>query len=121
MTFSVTILASGAATPTHSPKATCSYAYCADTMYMKHLPQIIRDVDLLYHEATYGNDEKTRAAETFHSTAEEAARIALAANAKKLIIGHFSSRYKDITPLLEEARNIFPNTEAAEDGKKFEV
>jgi len=106
---------------THPPKATCSYAYCADTMYMEHLPQIIRDVDLLYHEATYGNDERTRATETFHSTAEDAAGIALAANVRKLVIGHFSSRYKDVTPLLEEARNIFPNTEAAADGMRLEV
>jgi len=106
---------------THPPKATRSYAYCADTMYMEHLPQIIRDVDLLYHESTYGNDERTRATETFHSTAEEAAMIALAANVGKLVIGHFSSRYKDITPLLEEARTIFPNTDAAEDGMRFEI
>jgi len=103
------------------PKMTRSYAYCLDTMYMEDLPQIINGVDLLYHEATYGNDEKARAKETFHSTAEDAAKIALAANAGKLVIGHFSARYKNITPLLNEARNIFPNTEAAEDGGKFQV
>jgi len=82
---------------------------------------MIKDVDVLYHEATYGNDEKRRSKETYHSTAEDAARVAYAANAGKLVIGHFSSRYKNISPLLEEARSIFPNTEAAEDGKEFHV
>jgi ribonuclease Z len=103
------------------PQKPASYAYCADTMYMEHLPQIIKDVDLLFHEATYGNEGRSRAKETFHSTAEEAAGIALAANAGKLVIGHFSSRYKDVTPLLEEAKSVFPNTDAAEDGVRFEV
>jgi len=103
------------------PKASRSYAYCADTMYMEQLPQMISNVDLLYHEATYGNEGKKRAKETFHSTAEEAAKIAYTANVGKLVIGHFSARYKDIIPLLEEARSIFPNTEAAEDGMVFEV
>jgi len=99
-----------------------SYAFCTDTAYTDdELSNALKDVDLLYHEATFGNDEKTRAKETFHSTAEDAARVAHAANAKKLIIGHFSSRYKDIEPLLEEARRIFPNTEAAEDGSEFVV
>jgi len=88
---------------------------------MEHLPQMIRNVDLLYHEATYGNDEKSMAKENFHSTAEDAANVALAANAAKLIIGHFSSRYKDITPLLNEARSVFPNTEIVEDGMVFEI
>ena len=98
-----------------------SYAFCTDTVYMDELAQFVKDVDLLYHEATYGNDGKTRAKETFHSTVEDAARVALAANAGKLVIGHFSSRYKDITSLANEARNIFPNTVAAEDGMRFDV
>ena len=106
---------------TQPPKATRSYACCADTMYMEHLPQIIKNVDLLYHEATYGNDEQQRAKETFHSTAGEAARVALAAHAGKLVIGHFSSRYKDVAPLLAEARAVFPNTDAAEDGMRVNV
>ena len=104
---------------TFPPKKARSYAYCLDTMYMEDLPQIIKDVDLLYHEATYCNNEKERAKETFHSTAEDAARIALEANVRKLVIGHFSSRYKKIAPLLNEARNIFPKTYAAEDGIKL--
>ena len=98
-----------------------SYAYCSDTVYMNDLSKTLMNVDLLYHEATYGNDEKSKSKETFHSTAEDAARVALDANVGKLVIGHFSSRYKDITPLLNEARSIFPNTEAAEDGNKYEV
>jgi ribonuclease Z len=106
---------------THPPVKPRSYACCTDTMYMEKLAQYVKDVDLLYHEATYGNDGQSRSKETYHSTAEDAARVALAANAGKLIIGHFSSRYKDISPLLEEARNIFPNTEAAEDGMMFEL
>jgi ribonuclease Z len=106
---------------THPPIKLRSYAYCSDTVYMDNLSQAVQGVDLLYHEATYGNDGKARSKETFHSTAEDAARVALAANAGKLVIGHFSARYKDITPLVNEARCIFPNTEAAKDGKKCEL
>jgi len=98
-----------------------SYAFCTDTVYVDELAQFVKDVDVLYHEATYGNDGKTRAIDTFHSTAEDAARVALAANAGKLVIGHFSSRYKDVTPLVNEAGSIFPNTVAAEDGMRFDI
>ncbi len=106
---------------THPPVKPRSYAYCSDTVYLEHLSQVVRGVDLLYHEATYGNDGMMRSKETFHSTAEDAAKIAKNACVEKLIIGHFSARYKDITPLLEEAQAIFGNTEAAEDGKVFEI
>ena len=106
---------------THPPVKPPSYAFCTDTVYIEELSKVIKDVDLLYHEATYSKDENLRAKETFHSTAEDAAKVALAANAGKLVIGHFSSRYKDVTSLLEEAKSIFPNTEAAEDGSKFQV
>ena len=106
---------------THPPVKPRSYAYCSDTVYFDGLSHTVNDVDLLYHEATYGNDGKSRARETFHSTAEDAARVALAANAGKLIIGHFSARYKDVIPLVNEARSIFPNTEAVEDGMTFEI
>ena len=106
---------------THPPVPPRSYAFCSDTFYFDKLPQMVKGVDLLYHEATYGNDGKSRAGETFHSTAEDAARVALAAQAGKLVIGHFSARYKNIQPLLEEARSIFANTEAAEDGIVFRV
>ncbi|MDR1347894.1 MAG: ribonuclease Z [Prevotellaceae bacterium] len=106
---------------THPPVKPRSYAYCSDTVYVDGLSRIVKDVDLLYHEATYGNDGRARSKETVHSTAEDAARVALAANAGKLVIGHFSARYKDVTPLVNEARNIFPMTEAAEDGMVFEI
>ena len=106
---------------THPPVKPRSYAYCSDTVYLDSLPQIVKDVDLLYHEATYGNVDKPRSKKTFHSTAEDAAHIALAANVGKLLIGHFSARYKDITPLLDEARSIFVNTDAVEDGMVFEI
>ena len=98
-----------------------SYAFCSDTLYMENLPPMIKNVNLLYHEATYGNDGKARSKETHHSTAEDAAKIALAANAEKLIIGHFSARYRNVNQLVDEAKNIFPNTVAAEDGSKFRV
>ncbi len=106
---------------THPPMKPRSFAYCSDTMYMDHLSEVVRGVDLLYHEATFGNDAKDRAKETFHSTAEEAAKVAKAAEVEKLVIGHFSARYKNINPLLEEARQVFAHTEAAEDGRIFEV
>jgi ribonuclease Z len=96
-----------------------SYAYCSDTVYLPHLPEIVRDVNLLYHEATFANTEKQRAVETFHATAEEAALVAKAANAGKLIIGHISSRYEDVKPLLQEAQAVFPHTEIAEDGNNY--
>ncbi|MDR2040548.1 MAG: ribonuclease Z [Bacteroidales bacterium] len=106
---------------THPPLPVRSYAYCSDTVYLEHLHEIVQHVDLLYHEATYANDERERSKETFHATAEEAAKVAKAANAGKLVIGHFSSRYRDTVQHLQEARAIFENTEAAEDGKTFEI
>ncbi len=93
-----------------------SYAYCSDTLPCEHNIPHINGADLLYHEATFANDEKTRAAATFHSTACQAALIAQKANVKKLIIGHFSSRYTDEQILLQEARSIFPQTLAANEG-----
>jgi len=106
---------------THPPVKPRSYAYCSDTVYMDDLWQVVKNVDLLYHEATYCNYQQERAKETFHSTAEKAAKVALAANVGKLIIGHFSSRYKNISSLVNEAKKVFPNTEAAEDGSEFRV
>jgi ribonuclease Z len=78
-------------------------------------------VDLLYHEATFSDSVKDLAEKTYHSTAKQAAQIALKANVGRLIIGHFSSRYKNANVLVEEAREIFPNTFAANDGDKFEI
>jgi len=74
-------------------------------------------VDLLYHEATFAESELSRAAETYHSTARQAAEIAAAASVKKLLIGHFSSRYNELETLLHEARAVFSDTELADEGK----
>ena len=92
------------------------YAYCSDTEYFPNLIEQVRGVDLLYHEATFGEDLRARLATTAHSTAREAATIALKAEVKRLLIGHYSSRYTDVTPLLDEARSVFPNTTAAQEG-----
>jgi len=105
-------------TPGPPPRA---YAFCSDTAYDRSVIPFIRDVDLLYHEATFANAEVERARETLHSTARQAALIAREAAVKKLIIGHFSARYKELETLLQEAREIFPETYLAEDGKRFEV
>ncbi|EEN82619.1 ribonuclease Z [Porphyromonas endodontalis ATCC 35406] len=92
------------------------YAYCSDTEYFPDLIEQVRGVDLLYHEATFGEDLRARLATTAHSTARDAATIALKAEVKRLLIGHYSSRYTDVTPLLDEARSVFPNTTAAQEG-----
>ena len=92
------------------------YAYCSDTEYFPNLIEQVRGVGLLYHEATFGEDLRARLATTAHSTAREAATIALKAEVKRLLIGHYSSRYTDVTPLLDEARSVFPNTTAAQEG-----
>lgn len=105
-------------TPADEPR---SYAYCSDTICnWEYLPKI-EDVDLLYHEATFLHDMLDRAEETFHTTALQAAQVALKARAKKLLIGHFSARYRELYPLKDEARTIFPNTELAIEGQTFEV
>lgn len=78
-------------------------------------------MDLLYHEATFLHDMVERAQTTFHTTSLQAATIAKKAEVKKLIIGHFSARYKELHPLLDEARTVFPNTELAIEGNRFEV
>jgi ribonuclease Z len=94
-----------------------SYAYCSDTAYDERILEVIKDVDLLYHEATFLDEMKERAKETFHSTALQAATIAKKAGAKKLMIGHYSARYKDLQPLLAEAKTIFENTVLAVEGE----
>ncbi len=98
-----------------------SYAFCSDTMYMEQLADEVKDVDLLYHESTFMHDLLDRAKATFHSTSIEAATIALKATVGQLIIGHFSARYKDLLPMLREARTVFANTELAIEGTKFVV
>lgn len=96
--------------PADPPRA---YAYCSDTRYLPEIVPMIAGVDVLYHEATYANDKKDNAAKYFHSTAEDAARIAQAAQVGRLVIGHFSNRYEDETLLLNEALPYFPRTELA--------
>ncbi|PKQ60420.1 ribonuclease Z [Labilibaculum filiforme] len=98
-----------------------SYAFCTDTAYLPKIVPIIAGVDLLYHEATFLKTEEKRAKKTYHSTAEQAGKIAAEAKVKKLLIGHFSARFDDLKEHLEEAKNIFPNTALAEDGKIFSV
>ena len=106
---------------TEAPPAPRSFAFCSDTIYSPDLAAEVKEVDLLYHEATFLHEMKERAAATFHSTSKEAAMIALEANVGKLIIGHFSARYKQLDALLEEAREVFPNTEMALEGETFRL
>jgi ribonuclease Z len=96
-----------------------SFAFCSDTRYDESYIESVRNVDLLYHEATFARDNQDLAQTTYHSTGADAARIALKANAGKLIIGHFSARYKDHTPILNEAQEIFGNTDAISEGQIF--
>lgn len=98
-----------------------SYAYCSDTKYFPGLSGFIKDTDLLYHEATFDKSLSELARITGHSTTIDAARTATEANAGALLIGHFSARYKDINPLVDEARSIFPNTFPAIDGNTYEI
>lgn len=95
---------------THPSEAPRRYAYCSDTIYIKQLAEQIQGVDLLFHEATFAEEDSPRAKETFHTTAAQAAELAVNANVKKLVIGHFSARYDDESVLLNEAAQIFPQT-----------
>ncbi|MCF6279080.1 MAG: ribonuclease Z [Flavobacteriaceae bacterium] len=106
---------------THNPSKPLSYAFCSDTSYKENIVPFIKNVDLLYHETTFLNDKKDLAKTTKHSTTKQAAKIAKLANVSKLIIGHYSSRYKDIEPFKTEAREIFLNTELAVEGLTFEL
>lgn len=98
-----------------------SYAFCSDTMYHLPLMKAIKNVDLLYHEATFLHEDLQRAVETTHSTAKQAGQIARKINAKKLLLGHFSSRYIDLSVLEDEAKTVFENVELAIEGKVFKV
>ncbi|MGE4541789.1 MAG: ribonuclease Z [Bacteroidales bacterium] len=106
-------------TITHQAHQPRSYAYCTDTAYYEALVEHIFQADLLYHEATFGKDMADFAEQTFHSTTVQAAEIARQAEVGKLIIGHFSSRYKDTQILLDESRSVFRQTELAMDDRKF--
>ncbi len=103
------------------PFAPRSYAYCSDTAFNPAMIPTIQGVDLLYHEATFGADLAEIAKATGHSTTKDAGKIALAAEAKQLLIGHFSSRYKYFNNLLEETQAVFPRTRIAHPGDVFEI
>jgi ribonuclease Z len=104
---------------TEPSKSARSYAYCSDTAYNEAMLEQLKDVDLLYHEATFLDDMIDRANETYHTTAKQAGITAKKANVKRLLIGHFSARYKELDSLLNEAKIEFPNTELALEGVKF--
>ncbi|MCX6296065.1 MAG: ribonuclease Z [Bacteroidetes bacterium] len=101
-------------TAVHKPR---SYAYCSDTCYDERILEYIQGVNLLYHEATFLQEMEARAKETFHTTAYQAGMIAQKASVKQLMIGHYSARYKDLDPLLAEARSVFENTILANEGE----
>lgn len=98
-----------------------AYAYCSDTKYNESYFEQIKNADLLYHEATFMHNMLDRANETHHTTALQAAEIAIKVNAKKLLIGHFSARYKTLDELLAEAQNVFSETALAIEGRTFLV
>ena len=98
-----------------------SAAYCSDTMVFSEEAEWLRGTDLIYHEATFADEHADLAHKMYHSTAREAATVAALSGAKRLVIGHFSSRYRDLGVLLEQAREVFPETYLAEEGKLFEV
>ncbi|NKI26377.1 ribonuclease Z [Arenibacter sp. 6A1] len=106
---------------TFDPPKPKSYAFCSDTAYTTSIVPLIKDVDVLYHEATFLETEKDLAPKTKHATAKEAASIAKAANVGQLILGHFSTRYKSIELFKEEAQTIFSNVALADDGKEFQL
>lgn len=93
--------------PSYPPR---KYAYCSDTIFRPEIVEQLSGVDLLFHEATFAESELARAKETYHTTAAQAARIALEAGVRQLVIGHFSARYEDESILLKEASAVFPNT-----------
>lgn len=98
-----------------------SYAFCTDTSFLPELSDILQNVDLLYHEATYDKTLEKQAIKTFHSTSEQAAKLAKLSQAKQLLIGHFSARYKDTNFMVDEAKEIFENTIAAKEGMTISI
>lgn len=119
------ILEDGAVIPnvelTFDPPGPKSYAYCSDTAYKPEIIPQIKDVDVLYHEATFLDSEAHFSGKTKHATAKEAAAIAKEAGVGTLILGHYSTRYKSIELFKEEAQTIFEKVELADDGKVFEL
>ena len=105
---------------TFDPEPPKSYAFCSDTVYNEDVIPIIENTDVLYHESTFLESEAPLALKTLHSTAKEAASIALKANVKHLVLGHYSTRYDGIERFKEEAETIFPNVLLGNDGVSFE-
>ena len=106
---------------TYRPYPPMSYAYCSDTNYSARLAKMCEGVDMLYHEATYDVSMQKMAKLRGHSSTTDAAKVAKMAGAGKLLIGHFSSRYKELEPLLQECREIFPETYIAEEKQTFTI
>lgn len=98
-----------------------SYAFCSDTIFDRSLKNYIGAMDLLYHESTFMEEDQERAGLTFHSTAKQAGEIAKLCGAKKLLLGHFSSRYPQLEGLLAEAQSIFPASELSEEGETYVI
>ena len=119
------ILSTGEIVPnaelTLPPNKSLSFAFCSDTSYKPDIIPIIKNADLLYHEATFLADREDLAKKTKHATSKQAAQIAKDAEVGQLIIGHYSGRYKDISLFQKEAKEIFENTELAEPGKIFKI
>jgi len=106
---------------TTDPPKPKSYAFCSDTVYKEELVPVIKDVDTIYHESTFLESESHLCTKTKHSTAKQAAAIAKKANAGRLILGHYSTRYKSIELFKEEAEEVFANVDLADDGKTFQL
>ena len=98
-----------------------SYAYCSDTCYYPEIIPVIKNSSVLYHESTFLESHKEMAIKTKHSTAKQAAEIARLAKVKKLILGHFSSRYNNLNDFKFEAKKVFDNVELSSDGKTFNI
>jgi ribonuclease Z len=98
-----------------------SFAYCSDTLCDGSYASQLEEVELLYHESTFLHDMLDRAIETYHTTALQAATLAKKVGVKRLLIGHFSARYKELTPLLEEAQSVFKETQLAIEGETFSI
>lgn len=98
-----------------------SYAYCSDTRYIKTLHELVKGVSMLYHESTYSAEDAERARLYWHSTSQDAAKVARDASVGKLLLGHFSARYNNESQLLEEAKEIFPNSYLTREGATFDI
>lgn len=106
---------------TQAPPPPRTYAFCSDTAYNEEIVQYIKDADLIYHEATFDKQNQERAQTTLHSTTIDAGTIAKKANVKQLMIGHYSSRYPDVSILVNETKEVFENVIPAEEGKTYSI